>query len=203
MSVATIIINNFARDYGDAAIAGISIANRITMFASSMILGFGQGFQPVCGFNFGAKLYSRVRKAFWFCVRFCCTGILGISAVLAIFAPRIIALFRKDDPMVISIGARGLRLHCVSLPFMAAVVICNMMTQTMGRALQASLIATSRQGLFLIPCLLILSPFFGLWGVQISTPVSDLLSLAVVVPIMVSVLRDLSVPDSGEAKNIR
>jgi Na+-driven multidrug efflux pump len=74
-----------------------------------------------------------------------------------------------------------------------------MMTQTMGRALQASLIATSRQGLFLIPCLLILSPFFGLLGIQISTPVSDLLSLAVVVPIMVRVLRDLSVPDAGEA----
>jgi putative MATE family efflux protein len=195
MSIATIIINHFARPYGDAAIAAISISNRLSMFATSIVLGFGQGFQPVCGFNYGAKLYSRVRKAFWFCVKFCCGGLLIISIAMAVFAPQIIALFRKDDLEVIAIGAFGLRLHCVSLPFTAGIIMVNMMTQTMGKALEASIVALSRQGIFLIPSLFILSPLFGLNGIQFARPVSELASLVVVIPVMIKTLKSLSVPD--------
>ena len=128
------------------------------MFATSIVLGFGQGFQPVCGFNYGAKLYDRVKKAFWFCVKFSCGGLLIISILMAIFAPQIIMLFRKDDLDVIAIGALGLRLQCVSLPFTAGIIMVNMMTQTMGRALEASIVAFSRQGIFLIPSRLSLRP---------------------------------------------
>jgi len=195
MSVATIIINNFARNYGDFAIAGISIASRISMFAHSAMLGFGQGFQPVCGFNYGAKLYSRVRKSYWFCVRFCTAGLAVIALILAIFAPQIIALFRKDDLDVIAIGARGLRFNCLGLPFMAGVVMSNMITQSMGKALQASIIATSRQGLILIPCLFIFGPLFGLFGIQMCAPLADIMSVVIVIPIMVRVLKDLNIPD--------
>jgi putative MATE family efflux protein len=195
MSLATIIINHFAGAYGDAAIAAISIVNRLIMFASSVILGFGQGFQPVCGFNYGAKMYSRVRKAFWFCVRLCFVGLFIIAVIMCIFAPHIIALFRKDDLEVIKIGALGLRLSCISLPFMAVVVMCNMLTQTIGRAMAASVIALVRQGLFLIPTLFILSPLLGLVGIQLCTPAADMASLAVVIPIMARVLKDLSAPD--------
>ena len=195
MSVATIAINQFARPYGDVAIAAISIVNRLCMFANSMVLGFGQGLQPVCGFNFGAKLYSRVKKAFWFCVRLSCGILVTISIVMVIFAPQIIALFRKDDFEVIAIGARGLRFNCISLPFMGAVLMCNMMTQTMGKALAASVIAFSRQGLFLIPCLFILNPLLGLMGIQLATPVVDMLSLIIVIPIMIRIFKQLSVPD--------
>jgi Na+-driven multidrug efflux pump len=194
-SVATIIINNFAGAYGDAAIAAISIVNRICMFAFSLLLGFGQGFQPVCGFNYGAKLYSRVKKAFWCCVRLCTAGLLVAAIVMAIFAPQIIALFRKDDLDVIAIGTRGLRLCCITLPLTAIATLCNMMTQTMGKALEASIVAISRQGIFLIPSLFILSPLLGLLGIQLSSPISDAATLIVVIPILVRVLRQLSVPD--------
>ena len=196
MSVATIIINHFAKNYGDAAIAAISIVNRLCMFANSVILGFGQGFQPICGFNYGAKIYSRVKKAFWFCVRICSAGLFITCVVMAIFAPRIIALFRKDDLDVIVIGARGLRLNCISLPFMALVIMVNMMTQTMGKALEASIVACTRQGLFLLPSIFILSPILGLLGIQLCTPMADLLSLIVTIPIAIRILRSLSVPDS-------
>ena len=195
-SAATIVINHFAGAYGDAAIAAISIVNRLCMFAFSVILGFGQGFQPVCGFNYGAKIYSRVKKAFLFCVRFCFTGLLAIAIVMAVFAPNIIALFRRDDLEVIAIGARGLRLNCISLPFMAIVVMCNMMTQTMGKALEASIAAIARQGLFLIPAIFVLGPLLGLLGIQLATPVADMAGLLVVIPIMVKVLKELSVPDA-------
>jgi putative MATE family efflux protein len=195
MSVASIIINHFARPYGDAAIAAISIANRISMFATSIVLGFGQGFQPVCGFNYGAKLYSRVRKAFWFCVRFCCSSLFVISIFLAIFAPNIVALFRKDDLDVIAIGAFGLRLQCISLPLTAGIIMVNMMTQTMGKALEASIVALSRQGLFLLPSIFILGPLLGLDGIQLSRPVSEIASLVVVIPILIRTLKILSAPD--------
>jgi len=195
MSVASIIINHFARPYGDAAIAAISISNRISMFATSVVLGFGQGFQPVCGFNYGAKIYSRVRKAFWFCVRFCCSSLFVISIFLAIFAPNIIALFRKDDLDVIAIGAFGLRLQCISLPFTAGIIMVNMMTQTMGKALEASVVALSRQGLFLLPSIFILGPILGLNGIQLARPVSEIASLVVVIPILIRTLKILSAPD--------
>ena len=196
MSIAAVIINHFARPYGDAAIAAISISNRISMFAASMVLGFGQGFQPVCGFNYGAKLFSRVKKAFWFCVRLCSGALLIISIAMAIFAPHIIALFRKDDLEVIAIGALGLRLQCISLPFAAGIIMVNMMTQTMGRALEASIVALARQGLFLIPSLFILGPLMGLNGVQLARPVSELASLVVVIPVLVRILKILSAPDN-------
>jgi len=195
MSVANILINHFAKGYGDAAIAAISIINRLCMLANSAVLGFAQGFQPVCGFNYGAKLYSRVRKAFWFCVRFCSGGLLVLSILMAIYARPIITLFRKDDPDVIAIGTLGLRLYCISLPFTAIVMMINMLTQTMGRALEASIAATARQGLTLIPVLFILKPLLGLLGVQLVTPVADMLSLIIVIPIMVKTLRSISVPD--------
>jgi putative MATE family efflux protein len=196
MSIAAVIINHFARPYGDAAIAAISISNRISMFAASMVLGFGQGFQPVCGFNYGAKLFSRVKKAFWFCVRLCSGALLIISIAMAIFAPHIIALFRKDDLEVIAIGALGLRLQCISLPFAAGIIMVNMMTQTMGRALEASIVALARQGLFLIPSLFVFGPLMGLNGVQLARPVSELASLVVVIPVLVRILKILSAPDN-------
>jgi Na+-driven multidrug efflux pump len=193
MGVATIIINHFARPYGDAAIAAISITMRLSMFANSVVPGFGQGFQPVCGFNYGAKLYSRVKKAFWFCIRFCTGGLFIISVVMAIFAPQIIALCRKDDLDVIAIGTLGLRLNCISLPFMAGVIMVIMMTQTMGKALEASIAALSRQGLFLIPALFILTPFFGILGILLATPVANMAGLIIVIPILIRILKVLSV----------
>jgi putative MATE family efflux protein len=190
MSIATIVINHFAGVYGDAAIAAISIVNRIFMFASSAMLGIGQGFQPVCGFNYGAKRYDRVKKGFWFCVKITSTGLFLIAAVTALFAAQIIALFR-DDPEVIRIGVVSLRLHCISLPFIAWVVMCNMMTQTIGKSLEASLFAMSRQGLFLLPALFILTPFLGLLGVQLSLPVADILSFFLAIPLAARVLREM------------
>jgi putative MATE family efflux protein len=201
MSIVTIIINHFARPYGDAAIAAISISGRLSMFATSIVLGFGQGFQPVCGFNYGAKLYSRVKKAFWFCIKFCGGGLVVISILMAIFAPHIIALFRKDDLEVIAIGTLGLRLNCISLPFTGCIIIVNMMTQTMGKALEASIVAMSRQGIFLIPSIFILAPLLGLTGIQLSRPVSELASLVVVIPVMINTLKFLSVPDGTDYKD--
>ncbi|MDR2403766.1 MAG: MATE family efflux transporter [Spirochaetaceae bacterium] len=190
-SVASILINHAAGAYGDAAIAAITIVNRVSMFAASALVGFGQGFQPVCGFNYGAKLYGRVKKAFWFCVKISFVALFFIAAAIFIFAPQVIALFRRGDAEVIRIGVLSLRIHCLVFPLTGWVVLCNMMMQTIGKPLEASLLAMSRQGLFLVPFLYILNPLFGLLGIQICQPASDLAAFFFSIPIAVKVLKGM------------
>jgi putative MATE family efflux protein len=196
-SLAAIGINHFAGAYGDEAIAAITIVNRVTMFAASGLIGFGQGFQPVCGFNYGARLYGRVKKAFWFCVKSSFLVLLGIAGVVFICAPRVIALFRRDDPEVIRIGALALRLQCISFPFTGWVVLCNMMMQTIGKPVEASLLAMSRQGLFLLPFLFILSPLLGLLGIQLCQPASDLAAFLFSIPLAAKILNQMREPSGG------
>jgi putative MATE family efflux protein len=184
-SVVTIMVNNFARVYGDAAIAAIAIVNRLVLTANAAILGFGQGFQPVCGFNYGAKRYDRVKKAFWFCVKFSTAILIVVTALMAAFAPRIVALFRKDDLEVVRIGALSLRLYCIAMPFMGWIILCNMLMQTMGKAREASLLALSRQGLFLLPLLFILTPALGLFGIQVSQPASEIAAFFFAIPLTI------------------
>jgi len=177
-SIATLTLNLVANPYGDAAIAAMSVVGRVIMFANSALIGFGQGFQPVCGFNYGAKKYNRVLEAFWFCVK-TATGVLLVMAIAGIvFAPQLIQLFR-DDPDVVRIGTLALRLQLILFPFNAWVVMNNMMMQTMGKTLYASILAASRQGLFFIPALLILPLMFGLLGIQMSQAVADVFAIAV------------------------
>ena len=191
-SVATICLNQAARTYGDAAIAAMGVVQRIMMFGGSAMIGFGQGFQPVCGFNYGAGLYHRVKEGFWFCVKVAAVFLLVIGALGFAFAPQLIALFR-DDPGVIAIGTVALRFQCVTFFFQAWITMSNMMLQTIGRTVPATFVAMARQGIFFIPLvwLLSLSPL-GLLGVQMAQSVSDLLTLAAAVPIQLYVLRQMS-----------
>ena len=190
-SLSTICLNAVAGGFGDVAIAAMSIVSRVMLFAGSAVIGFGQGFQPICGFNYGAKRYDRVRKAFWFCVKLSFGLLLTVSVIALVFAPQIIQLFLKDNPAVTEIGARALRLQCILLPFTSFIILSNMMLQTMGMAGKASLVAISRQGLFFIPAVLLLPLAFGLLGVELAQPVSDILSLALCIPLTLGVLRDL------------
>lgn len=197
-SVATIALNQMAGGYGDAAIAGMSIVSRISMFANSALIGFGQGFQPVCGFNYGAKLYKRVRDAFWFCVKVAVVFLIIISVLGYCFAPQLVAVFRKEDAQVISIGVTALRLMCVVFPLNSWIVLCNMMSQSIGEAFKASILAASRQGLFFIPLIFILPAIFGLYGVQVCQTVSDICTFVLAVPLGISVLNKMKRQEKEE-----
>jgi Na+-driven multidrug efflux pump len=196
-SVSTISLNWVAGTFGgDPAIAAMGIAARIMHMAFAAILGFGQGFQPVCGFNYGAGLYGRVKEAFWFCVKLGTALLLVASVAGFIFAPELVSLFSTDDK-VIEIGALALRLQCVSFPLMAWTVMCTMLTQTMGLVVPASLLSLARQGLFFIP-VVIGVPYFIAWalpavspilGVQMAQPMADIGTAAVSVPVCVTVMR--------------
>jgi putative efflux protein, MATE family len=191
MSVSTIYLNNKAGIFGDPAIAAMSIVQRVSMFAGSALIGFGQGFQPVCGFNYGAQLYGRVRKAFWFCTKVSTVVLLALAVLGYIYAHEIIAFFRGEDRDVMEIGVLALRLQCFTFPLMGLTILTSMMTQTIGLAFKASILAAARRGLFMIPLLYILTPVYGLFGVQLSQPASDLATVVLTIPICLSVLRNM------------
>ena len=196
-SVSTISLNWVAGSFGgDPAIAAMGIAARVMHMAFAAILGFGQGFQPVCGFNYGAGLYGRVKEAFWFCVKLGTALLLAASVAGLVFAPVLVGLF-STDAKVIEIGTLALRLQCVSFLLTAWFVMCTMLTQTIGRVVSASFLSLARQGLFFIP-VVIGVPYLIAWaipgvepllGVQMAQPLADLCTAAVSVPICVGVMR--------------
>ena len=189
-SLATICLNHSAGSFGDAAIAAMGVVQRITMFGASAMLGFGQGFQPVCGFNYGAKLYDRVKRGFWFCVKVASVVLVITAACGFIFAENLIAIFR-DDPDVIACGMVALRFQCVTFPVQAWVVTSNMLQQSIGRTLPATFLSVARQGLFFIPVVLVLPALLGLTGIQMAQCAADLLTFICAVPIQLGVLKTL------------
>lgn len=197
-SVSTILLNTAAGVYGDAAIAAMSIVTRFIMFINSSIIGFGQGFQPVCGFSYGAGKYSRVREAYRFCVKVSTVLLIVLAGTSMLLSESIVTVFRRDDAEVIRIGTTALRLQLSTLPLWGVIVMSNMLTQSIGYGAKATLLAIARQGIFLIPALLTLPGMFGLLGIQIAQPISDICTLVLTIVIIRNVLKQLkNMPDKS------
>ncbi|MGO5373934.1 MATE family efflux transporter [Bifidobacterium thermophilum] len=194
-SLATTCVNLAANPFGDAVIAAMAIVMRIMLAINSIIIGLGQGFQPVCGYNYGAGLYRRVKEGYWFCVRLSTIALVIIAVAVAVLAPDIIGLFRSD-PQVIAVGTVALWMQCCTVPLNGFAMMSNMMQQTMGKTVIASFVAVCRLGLFLAPAALILAHCFGVPGVQAAQSVSDIISFIVTVPLQVHILRSLGKPRS-------
>lgn len=204
-SVATILLNVAAKTcagaLADAAIAAMSVVTRITMFANSALIGFGQGFQPVCGTNYGAGKYTRVREAFFYCMKLGAAVLAVLSMLGFAFAGPLIGLFR-DDPQVVEIGRLALRAQCLVFVLNVYTILCNMLLQTIGMALKASVTALARQGIFFVPLILLLPMAMGLRGVQLAQMFADVCSFALSVPLGWGVLKTMTrdaVPDEAGA----
>ena len=193
-SIAFICLNVCAKPFGDPAIAAMAIVSKITNFSNSAMLGFGQGFQPVCGYNYGAKLFDRVKRGYRFCVRVSFLALAAFALVEFLFADEIIAIFRREDPKVIAIGAKVLRFQCLTLMFNSVIISGNMLLQTTGRMGPASLIGVARQGLFLIPLLFLLTHWLGLLGLQIAQPIADTCTFFLALPLVSRFLHTLDDP---------
>ena len=193
-SVSTMVLNAQAAVYGDIAIAAMSVVSRIFNFVFSVALGIGQGFQPVSSFNYGAKKYSRVRKAFWFTL---CASLV----TMAVFAGEVY-VFRRElllefltDMDAYEIAFYALQIQCLTLPFIPVCICGNMLFQSIGKGGRATILASFRSGTIYIPALLILTAFWGIRGIQWSQPVSDILSAVLSLPVAVVFLRGL--PEDG------
>ncbi|MCR4643555.1 MAG: MATE family efflux transporter [Lachnospiraceae bacterium] len=189
-AISTMLLNRAAGVYGEPAIAAMSIVNRIVMLLYSALIGFGQGYQPVCSYNFGAGLTARVKEGFWFCVKWGTVFLSVLAVGCFIFAPEVITVFR-EDPEVVAVGKVALRAQCCALPLSAMVIMSNMMLQSIGKGVKASITSSARNGICFIPLILLLPNIFGLFGVEITQTAADVLTLAISFPIALSELKKL------------
>ena len=196
-SIGGMLLNLAARGYGDAAVAGMSIVSRIFMFIISVAIGTGQGFQPVAGFNYGARKYRRVEKAcvFTMCASFCFLSV--IIAACWFNAEALIKLFR-DDPEVTAIALPAFRYQCFACFLQPVIVAGNMLFQSIGKSGRATFLACCRQGVFFIPLILTLPRMFGLLGIEICQPIADVLTLVVTVPFLFPFLHQLVKMEEAE-----
>lgn len=187
-AVATLLMNNEAQELGgNAAVAAMSIVTRIVMMIGSAMIGFGQGFQPVCSFNYGAGKKDRVREGFFFCFKYGTVFLTFGAAILIILADPIVYGLRHD-PAVVEVGKVALRWQAATLPFLAFTSMANMMLQATGKGIKASIASSCRSGLCFIPCLYILVYFFGIRGLEATQAVADFFSLLIAIPLAVSEL---------------
>ena len=196
-SIGGMLLNIAARSYGDAAVAGMSIVSRIFMFIISVAIGTGQGFQPVAGFNYGARKYRRVEKAcvFTMCASFCFLSV--IIAACWFNAEALIKLFR-DDPEVTAIALPAFRYQCFACFLQPVIVAGNMLFQSIGKSGRATFLACCRQGGFFIPLILTLPRMFGLLGIEICQPIADVLTFVVTVPFLFPFLHQLVKMEEAE-----
>ena len=174
-----------------SAVAAFAVVTRIMMFSFSVVLGFCQGFQPVCGYNYGARKYDRVRESWLFAASVGTAFLLVISALGFAFAPQIVALFRAEDPALIAIGATTLRWQCAAFPLVALFTATGMLFQNIRMTGPATLLSITRNGLFFLPALLLLPLALGLQGVQMAQAVADTLTFLLSLPYAIWINRKL------------
>lgn len=191
-SISTMFLNRSARIYGDAAVAAMGVVGKIFMIIFSLLVGIGQGAQPVIGYNYGAKKYKRVKKA----VTFTCTLGTILMTVLAIavffFAQVLVARFTKGDAKVLEIGTFALRIYSLVLPIMPINMVCNITYQIIGKSWRATILSCARQGIFFLPLILILPKYLGILGVQIAQPVADVLTAIFSLPFGYYFIKELN-----------
>ena len=190
LGVATSLLNNAAAPFGDAAIAGIAVVQRITSVGNFFQIGIGQGFQPITGYNLGAKRYDRIREAFFTALKMAFVSVAAIGVITFIWAPQLIQVFR-DDPEVVAFGTLTLRLCSITMPFTGLAMITNFLLQTSGKMWRATILGACRLGLVLGPVVLVLPPLLGQLGVQIAQPTTDIITTLIAVPMAYGILREM------------
>ncbi len=214
-SIATILLNRYAATTGalaavafaateqemaSAAVAAMSIVTKVFMAIFSAVIGFGQGYQPVAGYNYGAKKYRRVREAASFMWLVSTLILTALGGLCFWFAPEIIHAFR-DDPNVVKIGTVALRAQCVSMPLLPIGVTCNMTFQSVGKPLLSTITSSMRQGLFFIPLLLVLAPLFGLTGVEYTQAAAEVLTALASLPFLLWFLHRMKKLDKWQQES--
>lgn len=191
MSVSFILMNNLAGGFGAVIQAAVTVANKCMRLVGSAVLGFGQGFQPIAGFCWGAKKYRRVKQAFLY------TSAIGIvigvvlGVLLGVFAEPVLLLFSSEAELI-DIGMVLIRSQCLVLPFHVWIMIATGLFTATGKALQAGLLGLSRQAFSLIPCVLILTHFWGITGLTLSQAVSDVISFTMGLLLIIPTVRELN-----------
>lgn len=190
-SISSILLNTAAGAYGDAAIAGMTITTKIVMFIASIMIGVGQGFSPVSGYNFGAKRYDRVKQAYTFTLTAGFILMGSLATIIFIFANQIMNAF-INDLNVVKIGVAALRWQVAFLPFHSLIIGTNMLMQSTRHIKSATYLSMNRNGIYFIPAILILPRVIGLQGVEMAQFVADVLSAITAVPFAIYFFKKMS-----------
>ncbi len=188
-SLATTLLNVQVKIYGDAAIAAVGIANKIYMLMRSLIIGIGQGFQPVAGYNYGAGKPRRVKKAFWVATALGTIVSVCASICFLFFSEPLIALFQPETADVTRIGARMLIFMGMAIPVLGYSTFVNQLYQSLGYVKGATVLASCRQGIFFVPLILLLPHVLELDGILLTQPFADVLTFAISIPFNVYFLK--------------
>lgn len=203
-SIATIFLNNQAGSYGgDAALDAMSIVSKIYMIVFSASLGIGQGYQPVCGYNYFAKRYDRVKDALIFTLMCGCGLMIITCIILFIFANPIMQAFVENGGEAIEIGTRTIRYQSVAMPFLSLNVISNMSFQSTKKKIPATILSCCRQGIFFIPFIFILPLIFDLGGVELTQALSDFCTFLFTIPFFIKFVKELNVKASEMNNNLK
>lgn len=193
-SISSALLNRGAMPYGDAAVAAITIATKVYVFIRNLVIGIGQGFQPVAGYNYGAGNKQRTKQVFVYSAVSGTVLCALLTVFIYIFPSEIIHLFRSD-PVVVEYGAHMLRFFCFAIPVLAYSTFVNQLYQCLGFRAVATLLASCRQGIFFIPLIYILSHFFGLTGVEATQASADVLTFIVSVPCQIYFFKKYLTPE--------
>jgi putative MATE family efflux protein len=200
-SVAMTVLNNMAAVYGSAVVASVGIINRVFSFGFFVIAGFTQGFQPVAGFNFGAKKIERLKDSIKVTIKR--TTLFGIMlfVIFFFFNGQVISIF-SQDPEVIKIAAAGLKLYALVLPLLGFAITINTLFQALGHGVPATILSLSRQGFFFIPAIILLSKSFGMRGLFMAQPVADGLTSILTAVLFIYVYKEIKELETAEAKKM-
>ena len=199
-SISNGLLNNLIKPFGDAPLAAMSIVQKYSSFVMCVGLGIGQGYQPFASFNYELKEYDRVKKGTKFLMAFGVCAVGALATVGFIFASDIVAIFQKV-PAVIEVGTPAMRYASIGLLFLPISVSCNMLYQSIRKAAMASFMAIMRSGAVLIPVLLIAGTFFGLDGIIMAQPISDIITGLISFPFFLLFLK--KTPSTAEAKAVK
>ncbi len=179
VSVLIVVLNHTLFAYmGEMGIAVYGVVNRVMMFALFPVIGILQGFLPIAGYNYGAKLYKRVRSSIYISIKYSVVIATALLILIAFFSKYIVSAFTKD-PELTNLSARALTIVFSTSPIITVQFIGSGYFQALGKAVPALLLTLTKQGFFLIPLVLILPHFLGVDGIWFSFPVSDILSSGV------------------------
>ena len=195
-----ILLNDIAGNISDSVLAAVGVCNKVMMFPFGIILGFGQGFQPVAGFNWGARRFDRVQQSYRFSSRTALIGGAIMAAVLIIFADPLIVAFAGTDPEMREVGRLCIILQCIALPLHGWVAVVNMLCAGLGNARGALLLSTARQGTCFLPILYPMAYFFGVNGVASVQAVADVLTLIPAIPLALVMMKRIRLAREEEEK---
>ncbi|QTL99230.1 MATE family efflux transporter [Iocasia frigidifontis] len=190
ISIAMALLNNTAGYYNDIYVAAIGIINRVFSLPLMVVLGFGQAFQPVAGFNYGAILFDRLLESIRITIKRTTIFCVIMTIIFIVFSRQLISIFSKDTA-VIEIAAVGLKYFSTMLPVLGLNVTASMLYQAMGKAVPAGFLSLSRQGIFFIPTLIILSYLVGVKSIFLAQPLADFLTFLVSMFLLIRTYKNL------------